>query len=174
MVLLGVIATLLCAYLLCHIRLTYRKPEPEDTIDGLVQETAFTVYDFLEAGNVASVLTEGKYGGTISVRFHERNRRQLGCTVYMYDSGALAQVFAQYRRDHRERVTREQEVFEPFVRFLNAYGNCYDPERDALVYSTKATIPSRSREEAEAVLLEKLRGHPLAEVDSVNHIRTKR
>lgn len=136
----------------------------------LILETASVTADFLEAGQVVSLLSGGNYLGTISVRPHRRKHNQVGYSITMYDSGDLRYSYGVYKKNHPQQAEGDCRVLE---RFLDTYGGCYDPERNALVYMTKHSAGPVDALEGEAELKSRIARHPLAEMESLSHIHTK-
>lgn len=136
----------------------------------LISEAALVTADFLEAGQVAALLSEGNYLGTISVRLQHRNHNQAGYVITMYDTGNLCSFYEAYRQSH---PSQGREDFRVLERFLEHYGDCYDAERNALVYATKHSARLTDALEGETELRSRIALHPLAEMKSLAHIHTK-
>lgn len=167
LILLLVIASIgVCAYSR-HIKV---RISAEDGAQGLILEAAAVTADFLEAGQVVSILSEGNYLGTISVRLQHKKYNRAQYVITMYDSGNLQASFTTYRENHPGLVGEDFRVLE---NFLNAYGGCYDPERNALVYVTKHSAGYGAALEGEAELRNRIALHPLAEMESLSRIHTK-
>lgn len=142
----------------------------EEGAGALIREAASVTMDFLEAGQVVSMLSGGNYLGTISLRLHQRKHNQVGYTITMYDSGNLRSSYEAYRKDHPKEET---EGFRVLEQFLDTYGGCYDPERNALVYMTRHSAGAVDALEGEAELKSRIARHPLAEMESLSRIHTK-
>lgn len=150
-----------------------RKGTPREDGRELIREAASVTADFLEAGQVVSLLSDGNYLGTISLRPQQRKHNQVGYAITMYDSGNLREAYGAYRKSHPEVFQRETEAFRVLEQFLNAYGGCYDRERNALVYQTKHSASPSVVREGETELQNRIRIHPLAQMDSLSQIHTK-
>ena len=167
LILLLVIAGIgICVYIR-HIKV--RTPA-ENGAQDLILEAAAVTADFLEAGQVAALLSGGNYLGTISVRLKHREHNQAGYQITMYDTGNLCESYALYKQTHPEQ---KQEDFRILERFLDTYGGGYDPERNALVYQTKHSARLPDALEGELELRNRIALHPLAEMESLTHIHTK-
>lgn len=159
----------ICAYIR-HIKVGI---PAEDGAQGLILEAAAVTADFLEAGQVVSILSEGNYLGTISVRLQHRKYNRAQYVITMYDSGNLQLSFAAYKEKNPELFCEEPENFRVLEKFLEAYGGCYDRERNALVYVTKHSAGYGAALEGEAELKNRIALHPLAEMESLSRIHTK-
>ncbi len=159
----------ICAYIR-HVK--WRMP-PGNGARELILETALVTADFLEAGQVVAILSGGNYLGTISVRLQHRKHNQVGYMVTMYDSGNLLASFSAYKENHPRQFQQDGEGFRALENFLNTYGGCYDPERNALVYTTKHCAGPMEALEAEPELRDRIALHPLAEMESLSRIHTK-
>ncbi len=170
----------LCAVLCWRIRRKCcKKAVPatnwEQEAQALLEETFAAAADFLEAGGVAFLLSGGKYMGTLSVRGQNRGGVRFGYGVYMYGCGNLKKAFSEYKRENFADIHEKWEDYSPLERFLETYGDCYDPERDALVYMTRSTarLTGEERSLLEDSLLRKLAAHPLAEPETLSLIHTR-
>lgn len=150
-------------------RLRRDLPEENGAVP-LISETVSVTADFLEAGQVAALLSEGNYLGTISVRLQHRKHNQAGYVITMYDTGNLRTSYEAYRQSH---PSQRKEDFRALEGFLETYGDCYDGERNALVYATKHSARPMDALEGEAELRSRIALHPLAEMESLAHIHTK-
>ncbi len=148
-----------------------RKEFPEGDGEALlISEAASVASDFLEVGQVAALLSEGNYLGTISLRLQRRKHNQAGYVITMYDTGNLTDAYAAYRRNHPEQ---NGDDFQALERFLKTYGGCYDSERNALVYVTKHGAGYGAALEGEGALRNLIMRHPLAQMESLSRIHTK-
>lgn len=141
---------------------------PEGDEGALIAETASVTADFLEAGQVAALLSGGSYLGTISVRRQKRKYNQIGFCITMYDTGNLELSYEAYRQSHPQLSREDFHVLE---QFLEKYGGGYDRERNGLVYTTKAS--ARPSEALEGELRNRIALHPLAELEEIGCIHTK-
>lgn len=144
-------------------------PEGDGTAP-LISETVSVTADFLEAGHVAALLSGGNYLGTISVRLQRRKHNQAGYQITMYDTGNLRVSYEAYMQSHPQQSREDFRVLEGF---LDTYGGCYDPERNALVYPTKHSAGLKETLEGEETLRTRIGLHPLAEMESLGCIHTK-
>lgn len=146
---------------------------PEGDREGtalLISEAVLVTADFLEAGQVVRLLSQGNYLGTISVRLQQRKHNQAGYVITMYDTGNLLVSYEAYRQSH---PSWRREDFRVLEKFLENYGDCYDGERNALVYATKHSASVAQTQEGEAELRNRIALHPLAEMESLVCIHTK-
>lgn len=153
-----------------YIRRIKKELPAEEDAQTLIWEAAAVTADFLEAGQAVYELSEGNYLGTIALRFHPRKHNRAGYQITMYDTGNLLKAYEDYRRSHPEQ---NREDFHALEIFLEAYGGCYDPERNALVYVTKHSTGFEAAREGEAELRNRIALHPLAEMESLVCIHTK-
>ncbi len=147
----------------------------EGLAECLILETAAVAGDFLESGQVVSVLSGGKYQGTISVRCQPAEGGRMGYTVCMYGSGDLGQAFDAFCRENPSAVSREPEAFGKLENFVGKYAGCYDRERDSLIYHTSQTavMDQEQLREVELALYRRLSSHPLADMESNSLIHTR-
>lgn len=164
--LLVILGTVACGY---FVRIRRQLPEGDGALP-LILETASVTADFLEAGQVVSLLSQGNYLGTISVRLQHRKHNQAGYVITMYDTGNLRAAYEACRQSH---LSQHREDFRVLEGFLENYGGYYDGERNALVYTTKHGARLIDALEGEAELKSRIARHPLAEMESLSHIHTK-
>lgn len=172
MILLVVAAVLVFVFVWGNIR--RGKLESMDMSQGqeaeqLILETRSVAADFLACGELVRLLSREKYLGTISVRMHARERGRMGYTVCMYDTGDIAQAFGAFQKEF------PQEDFPELRRFVDAYGRCYDAQRDALVYVTAHTarLNGEERKAVEREVYLEIAAHPLAQLEELSLIHTK-
>lgn len=177
MELIAVLVVLLCGILFWCGKSWMRNldKKPEDSIELVVKETATVVEDFLEAGRMVSILSGGTYQGTISARLQHRAKGRCGYAVNMYDSGDLIESYAQYKKKGSLKLIDDNQTASELELFLKKYGKYYDPERNALVYETRAAASLNQAQKAkmERMLSQKIGCHPLAAVESNSLIHTK-
>ncbi len=137
---------------------------------ALISEITSVTADFLEAGKVVELLSEGNYLGTISVRPKRRKHNQTGYVITMYDTGNLREAYEDYRKIHPEQNQTDFRVLE---HFLETYGSCYDRERNGLVYLTKHSARTTETLEGEPSLRDQIMRHPLAQMEDLSRIHTK-
>lgn len=166
-ILIGLLVVLGIGSVVCLRRIRREGPGQEDD-QALIRETVAVTADFLEAGQAIVLLSGGNYLGTISVRLHKRKQNLAGYQITMYDTGNLLDAYASYRQSHPEQNRADFQALETF---LEAYGSCYDPERNALVYTTKYSAGTSDILEGE--LRNRIALHPLAELESLGCIHTK-
>lgn len=152
-----------------HYARRIRRELPDgDGSAALISETVSVTTDFLEAGQVAALLSDGNYLGTISVRIQQRKHNQAGYVITMYDSGNLRSSYEAYLQEHQRT-----EDFRVLENFLENYGGCYDEERNALVYTTRSSARISDAMEGEMELKSRIAMHPLAQMESLGQIHTK-
>lgn len=169
MIVLAVIAVFVCAFAWWNIRGVKGESAAGQEAELLILETRSVAADFLECGELVRLLSREKYLGTVSVRMHARDRGRMGYTVCMYDTGDIGKAFEEFQKEF------PQEAFPELERFVNAYGRCYDAQRDALVYVTEhaARLNGEERKAVEREVYLKIAAHPLAELEEISLIHTK-